>query len=984
MHGSDRIVASAVLRPGDSTEVTFLTRKTAIFICRILPPSGDSDRIQAISADHLRMYRRKRVSLGSSEEFFIRLVVFACVIYGFTQIWRKNRRERDSKHDTPAYLAQEPDRDSELVSSTTGPLSDHPDRPDPSAHPAPAASPAPPPRQPLPQLPFKLRWRQRLIRWRQSRTLAYYEFQHHHDSTTESIKIRFFQDRRPYRLDLQMTNAAEVGVENIWFATADNHPAMPFGVNLRSTGESLQCTIQLVPDTPVREVTIQLSGYTESLESTLSVAAVADARPDYDLLKTAFEAAEQRDYKESLRQFRGYLQLSRKNPHVFHAMSLVLRQLGKLDQAEACAITAATMGLGEAAMNQYHQIRQEHDLETPLEKIRELQESSAEWQLPKHHGAIVLLRHQQIVLGLGQGHLRRRREIYVINRRAAARRMRRLAFDFEASHEYFVHSALRIIHADGEIEIVPLDHLTVGEAESENPFITTESRRLASWILPDLDVGDVIEWSNELVCMDRMYDEEPHPFLLLSLVSEYLPTHRGRIECVLPDDYQVDFQVLNGGQGQVEVIDKREGIHIAQVSNFIPARLTGFVYESYFLDPLVACARSGKSWRDIADKSLQTLIGSNIAADTFPDSLASMLFTDDATSSLANTFYWLRDRFKYGSFHAGTKRIGQKDRANQLLTAGIGDCKDMTYLLALACRQLDIPHDVLAISTQHGLAVKELPADQFDHVFLRARPTDAWLYLDAASNSAIFSNPPAWCQGMDAFVVGGQGEFVTIPVDAPEQNKIAIRERWTRMDDGWLEDEIDLTVAGIAARDFEEHWKTFSLTLNRDQRAAEEACRMLLPSIVLQTWERTAETSHSDQLHLSALGSRGPLIQLGNRLVANLHWRLPYLPLEHWRQLELDRLFVFMVPMSLEIELTIADDLHRRLDDVSRVERLDSDVCLVEEELQRSAHATTLCRRIIIKQKYVRDGAVARLPEAFERIESALNAVLAFNDRQER
>ncbi len=836
-----------------------------------------------------------------------------------------------------------------------------------------------PPPHPLPRLPFKLRWRHRLHHWREGRKLSFYECLHEYDPDARSINIIFYVARRPYRLNLLVIGIPWLDIENVWFSSGGDRVAMPYGVEAVRKGESLLYIFRFAPDIATELLTIQLASQRNSLQYELEVSTVTDSHPDFELLKNAFELAEAGSFDRSLNRFRKYEKYSRRNPHVYSTMAAVLRRKGDLDGAEACAIKAVTLGLFEAGVNIYRQIRMGHDLETPLADIRELQREAAAWTLPGHHGTVALRKHQQVVLGLGRGHLRRSREIYELRRQAAARMMRRLAFGFEASREFFVYSTLRIIHPDGEIEAVPYDHLTVGDAESENLFITTESKQVASWILPDLEVGDVIEWSNELICMDRQYEKEPYPFLVASLAADYVPTHQGEIEIVLPPDFEIDFTILNTVTDLKDDLDERKGIRCFQLTNYLPAKHTGFPYESYYLNPQVVCARSGRRWDQVASESLRSIVGEDISADTFPADLARELFTDDPTVSLAKTFYWLRDRLKYGSFHAGTRLIGQKDRAHKLIAAGIGDCKDKTYLLALACRKLGIPHELLATSIERGIAVRELPANQFDHVFLRARPANEWLYLDAASNWTIFGNPPVWCQGVDTLVLDRAGEFLTIPVDTPERNLVSVEERLGKMHNGWLEDDIDLNLTGFGARDLDERWKSLSLAMDREQRAAQEACRILLPSMLLSEWERTADTSHSDTLHVTARGRRGPLIRLGNSLIANLRWRIPALPLDQWRQFELDRLFVFIAPLTVRIELNITDELHRRLTDISHVERLDNEVCRVVEELQRSADVTTLRRIVTIKQKYVKDSAAALLPETFERMEAALHVVLALD-----
>ena len=559
--------------------------------------------------------------------------------------------------------------------------------------------------------------------------------------------------------------------------------------------------------------------------------------------------------------------------------------------------------------------------------------------------------------------------------------LRQLSFDFSADHEWLLHSTLRIVHPDDKIETVPVEHFMMSDAESKNIFITMENKQKGSWILPDLEIDDVIEWSYDLLSRDRYLDEVPHAFILASLANESFPTFSGSLEFTAGDRDKVAFVTQNASL-EPSIQTTNEGKTISYTftqERFIPVRNTGFTYENNYLNPVIACTHGEGDWAGVAHNILQQIAGKNPAADAVPAQLAEVLAPGcDKTASLANAFYWIRDRIKYGAFRSGSMRIGKERRAEKLLERGIGDCKDKSYLLALVCEELEIPYNYVSVSVEHGLMVEGLPADQFDHVFIRAKPAEQWLYLDAANNMSIFGNPPAWCQGVMVLTLDEAGTRILVPEDAPEMNRLVFSERVESLTDGWLDDAVAIDLAGHSARYFDERWKGLSLGLSEPQQAAQQAFRDFMPSLVLAEYERLADTTHSDSCLVSGRGRRGRAVRIGDRRIVQLTWMVPWLPLGYWRLFEINRLFVFFFPLTIRLEVIISGELHRQLVDVSRISALENDICSIREELQMEATSTTLRRTITIKQKFVRGECLQDLPATFEGLEAALQAVLAF------
>jgi hypothetical protein len=810
---------------------------------------------------------------------------------------------------------------------------------------------------------------------------VFYEYDQRPDNDSGRINITFFVQCRPITIDLSIESQSPFHVAHLWLEHDGEEVSVPFGYKWRVDAAKTVLTLQLSGRRSTNKLSIEMGKTEYEFQYRIALRVIREIHHDHVLLKEAFSAIKKGEQKRALLRLRAYNELCDKNPHVHYQMAVLYGAQQNYMQAEEHAIRSATLGFAELGIGLYRSNLEAQRLEASVQTIRALQAKTMNWELAGHLGVVSLQRDVRYSLALNACHLLKYRELLQIRRRAAARMLKHLSFDFAADHEWLLYSTLRIIHPDDEVDIVPVEHFTVSDAESKNIFITVENKQKGSWILPDLEIGDVIEWSYDLLCRDQIIDENPHSFILASLANESFPTYSGRLEFVAGVQDKIAFATRNTSLVPIRqvAVDRGKKSHIFEQRRFIPIRNTGFPYENNYLNPIVACTCGEGDWASVSRSIRQQITGKNPVVDSLPAQLVEVLDSGcDKMSSLANAFYWIRDRIKYGAFKSGSKRIGKEKRAEELLESGIGDCKDKSYLLALVCEKMRIPYNYVSISTEYGTTVEELPAHQFDHVFIRARPADNWLYLDAASSMTTFGNPPAWCQGLTALALDQNGSLVHIPEDDPEQNRLVFSEHMELMTDDWLEDGITIDLAGHSARYFDERWKSLSLNLSEPHQAAQEAFREFMPSLVLTEHERVTDTSNSDTCLVTGRGRRSRAVHLGDKRFVQLSWMVPWLPLAYWRLFEISRLFVFYFPLTMRLEVTIGGELHRNLVDISRIPTMENDICLIHEELNADPTITTLRRTITIKQKYVRGKCVADLSATFEGLETALQAALAF------
>ena len=730
---------------------------------------------------------------------------------------------------------------------------------------------------------------------------------------------------------------------------------------------------------PADRVVFHLSGPGD-FHGRLFIRAVREPDPDLEIVESAHASAQAGHFGEAIRKLRQYEAFSTENPTVCHWMAEWFKRREDYDRAGEYAARALRRGHPESCLDLYRSVEADRPA-PPLEEIRELQAAAGEWQLEPHLGAVVLERAQHHSLGLNGGQLRRTQETLEIRRPAAARMLRDLRFAFSSRRELILHTSLQVIRPTGEVEELSPEHFTVTDDRRSDIFVTVEGEKAGHWILPDLAAGDVIRWRYDIFHRDEVIDGSAQEFLLEPLFHRSLPTLRATCRFVAPKGTPLRFAVRNTSESpSVETVGESR-VHTFEGRCFVPAKGTGFKYENVYLNPVVGCAAEALDWPRVARQARRSNFGPVHFDEEVPEPLAGLIHAaPDAERGLEEAFYWTRDKLKYASVHSGEARIGGAHRAREIVEAGLGDCKDKSYLLALVCRALGIPYELVAISTKTGVLIEELTANQFDHVMLRARTKAGWAYLDAANPSSVFGLPPAWCQGMSVLTLTEEPEIVALPTHSPEANRMEFTEILDERHHDRLSGRFHLRAKGQSARFIDEIWKAFSLSFDSESHGGQQALREYLPSALLMDLSKQADTSRSDEFAVEGRHLRGPLVALdgSQKSICTLGWDVPFLPFNYWRTFQSDRLFAVNLPARLTIAVRLEGELKRALSDVSGVEGIDTAIGSVEETVSEEPGAVTVRRVIELRGHLFRDDRIAMVRSTFERIEEATQLVLVF------
>jgi len=841
------------------------------------------------------------------------------------------------------------------------------------------------------RLPTHFPWRERWQRFRElrgnNRKLEKEEvFSNHIDETGEII-IHLPVSRNVARIKVSVNNQNVLVLRDVRLELDGEVVEVPMSIRQVPHRGKTTLEIDLGGIPQLDRVVLMLGENGWEGEGEIDLIVRDDAAPDLSMIQSSWRAIQNQDWNWAHKLLRRYEEYSTENPLI--ALWLGQVQLRRKDFEDAAAQGIRTMLLGfkPAGEDIYNKAKSDLAWHLDNETIDSFRAEAASWELPRHHGIVTLLTRYSFRVGLNGYHRERYHELVEIRRRAAARRFRTVSVSLDAQRTSILFSAVRIIHVDGSVDELPLDRFVKGDAEDDNMFITIDRRENASWILPDLAVGDVVEYTYELLRRDRGSEKETDGLLTAPLAVLGQPTLHGEVEIVSPLAWQMNFVTRNSeADADIEEDTECRLRHARwKIQRRQPYIISGYPYQSQYLSPLVAGCRAGQNWSEVAEKLAQREVPGDLAEIPFPRELADLVDgIADRQAALARIFYWVRDRIKYGSLRSGNDLVHDKNRIGALMEGRIGDCKDKTYLLALACHHLEIPCEQVLVSSRNGLIVADLPCDQFDHVLLRARPHGEWVYLDAAGEKNTFGNVPIGLQGLQGLVLGDHGRLVDLPEDSIDHNRLEISETIEMHDDTWLTSEVEINITGTLGRFFDEQWKWESLTKTNEIRALENAVAMITPGVAVEEFEKLADTGSGDICRLRFRCRRSRLAQLGGRRIGMCRISVPNLSAAGFHEQELGDEFMFHFCQSVTWRLTVIGEAVRAFKgfslltgDTFAFADIDQEMASIENGSSGS-RPTTLIRNLEVQRRLIAGDDVDSLTRFFDDFEEFRRVVLEF------
>jgi hypothetical protein len=824
-------------------------------------------------------------------------------------------------------------------------------------------------------------WFRRIFK---SRRLLPSEFGIDCDLENSKINVIFFVPRRLLAINLTFVGDRRISVKKVYADGSESSKPFTYGIRYDLRGNQVTARLGFSDTSPVKKIVLDLVDGVKDYNYKIDINCYNEKDPDFILLSEGLARVERGDDGAAEKKLLEYEKYAGDNPNVSLQLSNIYFRSEDYRAAEEYAIRAAIDGLFEDSMNLYRNIHENKERFSPVGEISSLRDKAADWDLQPHYGIVILRKRQEYSLCFKEYYERRYSEILLIRRPAAARMLRKVGFNIDRGKELLLESSARIIDIDDNLEDLPDENFVISDSVGRNVFITVEDEKECGWILPDLKAGDIVEWNYSILHRGKGDGADPENFILTDMYDPYNPTYQAQVAFEVPSGKELFLTSKNEAveEEKETATDKGKDRYLFSDQKYSPAKNTGYYYENYYLNPVIGCSNVKRSWEDVSRRLRKIVLGEHFDDEKLPEILKFIIDNSaDREAALENCFYWIRDLLKYGSMISGTKSFGKDERAASIVEKGLGNCNDKTYLLCMICRELGVPFEIIGISAKEGILFEDLCVDQFDHVFMRAWLGSRWVYLDAASTFSVYGSPPPVFQGLDALMVSENGgDIRRLPEDDPLSNLVEISETIDKLENGWLKTGLRISAAGHSARGFDEQLKSISLSHQNQFQAAEAILRDFLPSLVISAFEKTKNTANSNFCEIHGQGQRCPVVPLGDRLMANLRWNIPSLPMAHWRILTNDRLFVFAIPLTIRLELAFKGEALGRLEDISRLQDLQSEICDIRELYERNSDFLKVTRIITIKNKYMRSRQMKDFPAIMGKIEDTLQAVAAFSE----
>lgn len=603
--------------------------------------------------------------------------------------------------------------------------------------------------------------------------------------------------------------------------------------------------------------------------------------------------------------------------------------------------------------------------------VKRLRESAREWELEKHYGAVCLLYEQHYWLGFDHLHMVRRRKIVDIRRKAAARLLHTIRFRFSPHNEMLQFARLRILGIDGTVQEVPKEQLAFIDSPEHDASILTEEWKEAVFNLPELESGDALELEYVVLHANRFVHEgRPDFFIKADMIPEF-PVWESSVQVACPHTWDVRCITINGGPPPEHVNGEGEWQSYRTTAH-------GLAYDSWATEseerglrsPHVCCSWGWKSWEEFGHDRREFYV--NLPVDEVPDALKAVMDKGDSSQErLCLAFEWIRDRLKYASLPSAKKRIGKSGTAAQIVAAGVGDCVDRAYLVNLVAKSLDLKSEYLLAVARSAPLVANVPAEQFDHVLIRVRNGDGWVYLDGTSSQTPFGQPPWELQGASVLGLGPNIGLIEVPVDDPAINRLSIAESLVCDDQGGIAGAFSISAAGILGRIMDRRWKGSSMSFEDPDRAAKLVLSENLSTATLTGWSFRTDPMVRDSFELTGNHRRDRFEEVGNKRFGVLEWHFQAgIPYTSWKERIWKDVALFPLTLTLTLRLDFQPPPGWRVEGHSRITPFEDDFAAVLEDERWEGPVLRLTRQLIVKRRRVFGADVARVPEFLHALES--------------
>ncbi len=303
-----------------------------------------------------------------------------------------------------------------------------------------------------------------------------------------------------------------------------------------------------------------------------------------------------------------------------------------------------------------------------------------------------------------------------------------LAFDFDPSYETLTIHKAQVWRAGKALDRLEPDELRVFQREANLERFLYSGTRTAYLILPDIRVGDVLEYS---------YTVQGNNPVMAGRYSEMLamdwdiPIASNSLRLLVAPSRALFFQAPKESNVQVKVSESSGRREILWQQENVPAVELQSDTPAWYSPNRILSVSEFASWADVAQWAMP-LYDDAAAVDPTVQSLADQLAADqDAAGKVMAALHFVQQEIRYLGMEDGIGSHRPRHAADTLYRR-YGDCKDKTVLLMALLKAMGFKPSAALVSLDQGAG---LPNQQpspylFDHVIVTLLLDGQRLWLD--------------------------------------------------------------------------------------------------------------------------------------------------------------------------------------------------------------------------------------------------------------
>lgn len=390
-------------------------------------------------------------------------------------------------------------------------------------------------------------------------------------------------------------------------------------------------------------------------------------------------------------------------------------------------------------------------------------------QVPKVNAFILLFDEQRIINA--NGALTSRKHVMVKILTEGGKAAGEVTIPFNGYFEKFKINIARVIQPNGGIK-----NVAKGAIREESPFADLpffSDFKVKKIIFPDVQVGSVIEYEIEIAENNKFV---PGYSFVFTIPVDWI-VWRARFSVDVPNSLAVKYKV--------EKFLKESPLIIVANKSKRYTWQTDYIYvkggdepgtPNYMkIGPYIAFSTID-SWQKINDWGL-SLVQNQFNPDSAIEQQVDELVKgrkQDKLELIAPLFNFVSKNIRYAAIELGEASF-KPYSATEVFQNSYGDCKGKSALLIAMLKYIGITaYPALLITNNSGFILEDIPMINFNHMIVAVPDGDGYIFLDPTVEMAPFDRLPFFEQGVDAFIIkkDKKTEFVKIPVDSPDDNKV--------------------------------------------------------------------------------------------------------------------------------------------------------------------------------------------------------------------